>query len=165
MRNSKKVGQMDGANGAPGDTAAAAIEQVRLKKFSRRLYELRTEKGMSMSDLARKIWGTVTDARGYEVPRNKDRISRWERGDQVPERQNLERLAEALETTVDDLAPDLTARAIDAQPAPALSMTMIAGHPDKVHLIVNTLCSLDVAAKIVAMLSGDPLAKVGASPV
>lgn len=159
MRTSKRVDQ----TGA-GTEAAAAIEQVRLKKFSTRLYELRTERGMSMSDLARKIWGTVTDSRGYEVPRNKDRISRWERGDQVPERENLARLAEALDTTVEDLAPDLTAKNIDNQPSPALSMTMIAGHPDKVHLIVNTLCSLDVAAKIVAMLSADPLAARGVSP-
>lgn len=110
-----------------------------------------------MSDLARKIWGTVTDTRGYEVPKNKDRISRWERGDQSPEPHNLQLLAEALDMTPEELAPDLTASAIDRDDHPAVNMTMIQGQPGRVHLVVNTLTSLEIASKIIALLSSDPV--------
>ena len=133
------------------------IERVTMPTFPANLYRLRTAAGLSMSDLARKIWGTVVDGRGYEVAKNKDRISRWEKGEQVPEPQNLQALAAALDVSVDELAPDLTAKAVDAAP-PAIQMTMVQGHADKVHLIVNTLTSLDVAARIIAMLSADPVA-------
>jgi len=66
---------------SPATATVAPVERLGIKKFATRLYELRTEAGMSMSDLARKIWGTTTDARGYPVAKNKDRISRWEKGD------------------------------------------------------------------------------------
>lgn len=125
--------------------------------FKTRLYQLRTEKGMSMSDLARAIWGTVTDGRGYSVPKNKDRISRWEKGEQVPEPQNLALLADALGVTVEELAPDLTAKKMASDDTPAISMTMVQGHADRVHLVVNTLTSLDVASRVIALLSSDPL--------
>jgi transcriptional regulator with XRE-family HTH domain len=136
--------------------AGSNMQTVGMTPFKTRLYQLRTAKGLSMSDLARSIWGTFTDARGYEVARNKDRISRWEKGDQTPEPQNLELLAKALDVTIDELAPDLTAKRIDQSDA-AISMTMVAGQPDRVHLVVNTLTSLDIASKIIAMLSADPM--------
>lgn len=151
---------------ASSDTLGSAViesgtlERIGLPTFSAKLYQFRTAAGMSMSDLARKIWGTTVDARGYETAKNKDRISRWEKGDQLPEPQNLALLAKALGVTIEELAPDLTAQSVDRQP-PAISMTMVAGHPDKVHLVINTLCSLAVAAKIIAQLSEDPVANKG----
>ncbi len=141
----------------PKTARASPIQRVGLPKFSTKLYEARLAKGLSMSDLARKIWGTVTDTRGYEVPKNKDRISRWENGDQVPEPHNLRLLAEALDMTVEELAPDLTAAAIDRNAQPAVQMTMVQGQPGKVHLVVNTLTSLAVASQIIALLSGDTM--------
>jgi len=138
---------------APGTT----IHRVGLPKFSTNLYQARIEKGMSMSDLARKIWGTFTDARGYEVPKNKDRISRWEKGDQIPEPHNLRLLADALDMSPEELAPDLTASAIDRDSTPAINVTMVQGQPGRVHLVVNTLTSLEVASKIIALLSSDPM--------
>lgn len=129
---------------------------IGMPKFSTNLYRLRVEKGMSQSDLAREIWGTVTDARGYTVAKNKDRISRWENGSQVPEAQNLQAVADALGVSVEDLAPDLTAKRMDADENPAVQMTMVQGQPGRVHLIVNTLTSLEIASKVIALLSSDP---------
>lgn len=140
----------------PRKAPTTPIERIGLPKFSRNLYEARLARGLSMSDLARKIWGTVTDTRGYEIPKNKDRISRWENGEQVPEPGNLRLLADALDMSVEELAPDLTAKAIDKNAQPAVNMTMIQGQPGKVHLVINTLTSLDIASKIIALLSSDP---------
>lgn len=134
---------------------APPIARIGMPKFSTNLHRLRVNKGLSQSDLARTIWGTTTDSRGYTVPKNKDRISRWENGDQTPEPHNLQALADALGVTVDELAPDITARAMAEDSAPAVQMTMVQGQPGRVHLIVNTLTSLDVASKIIAMLSND----------
>ncbi len=50
-------------------------EQIQMQEFGRRVHDLRMARGMSQSDLARAIGGTTKDARGYDVARNRDRIS------------------------------------------------------------------------------------------
>lgn len=110
-----------------------------------------------MSDLARKLWGTTTDSRGYTTPKNKALISRWERGESTPEPQNLKILADAFDIPVEELAPDLTAVAVKEQPS-AVSLQVLPGHPDQCLLVVNVLCGFDTAAEIMKLLSKDPTA-------
>jgi hypothetical protein len=41
-------------------------------------------RGFNRSDLARLIWGTVPDTRGYDVAKNRDRIGAYLRGNSYP---------------------------------------------------------------------------------
>lgn len=107
---------------------------------------------MSQSELARKIWGTTKDARGYVVAKNRDRISAYENGKSEPSRENLDALASALNTTVEELAPDIVASKIGAE-QPSIAMTMIKDQADRVHLQVNTITSLSLASQVIALLS------------
>lgn len=127
-------------------------ERLELQQFARRLHILMVERGLSQSDLAREIWGGAEDRRGYKVAKNRDRISAYLRGTALPEAENLALIAKALGVEVTDLAPDMTAAAID-RANPEVSMTTIAGHADKTHLRVNKLVPMTVAAQIIALLS------------
>lgn len=136
------------------------VERIELQQFARRLHDALTAKGMSQSDLAREIWGSTQDTRGYTVAKNRDRIGSYLRGESVPEPQNLARMAEALGTTPEDLAPDIAAATVDRE-NPELAFTMVAGHPDKVHLQVNKLVDLTTATQVITLLTkaanSDPL--------
>ena len=131
---------------------SAPVERMELEGFAKRLHRAMLKKQLSQSDLARQIWGTVTDNRGYEVAKNRDRISVWLRGQATPDPQNLTKCAEVLGLKVEELAPDLTASAVERQ-NPEVQMTAMGGHSDKVYLRINKLVSMAVAAKIVAMIA------------
>ena len=123
-------------------------------RFPDRLYVARTRKGWSQSDLAREIWGTVEDARGYTVARNRDRISAYERGKATPERANLDALAQALGLPPEELAPDLLMDKDDAAGRPpSLRLTVLGDGTDAVRLQVDMVTDLATASKVVALLS------------
>ncbi|MDA4637053.1 helix-turn-helix domain-containing protein, partial [Escherichia coli] len=94
------------------------------------------------------IWGETTNADGRTVARNRDRISVYLKGKTVPDPVNLQKLAEALGVDPADLAPDVIGAAVERE-NPELSMTVVAGHSDKVYLRVNKLLPLQYAVKIV----------------
>jgi transcriptional regulator with XRE-family HTH domain len=75
--------------------------------FARRLHAAMLAKGWNQADLARAAWNGETrkDSRGYEQPIGKDRISVYLKGRVLPDAQNLKRLADALGTGVEELAP------------------------------------------------------------
>jgi hypothetical protein len=129
-------------------------QRIEIEGFARRLHEFMARKGMSQSDLARAVWGKDTDTRGYEVAKNRDRISSYLRGRSIPEPANMKTIADKLGVTVAELAPDVLASVVD-RAHPAVSMSMVAGHSDKTHLQVNKLVPMAVAAKIIALLSED----------
>lgn len=126
---------------------------AQMETFARRLHKLLAEKEMSQSDLARKVWGTKTDPRGYQVARNRDLVSSYLSGKSVPDGKNLRKIAKALGITDTELAPDLTATAMD-QENPEIAMTAIAGHHDRVYLRVNKLVPLGIASQVIQLLSG-----------
>lgn len=59
---------------------------------------------MSASELARQIWGSTTDKRGYSVARNRDRIGHYLNATSYPEPANLDAMAQALGVPVEALA-------------------------------------------------------------
>lgn len=128
------------------------IKSFQLDEFARRLYARRTELGLSQSDLARTVWGETMDKRGYMVAKNRARISAYESGEHYPDQENLVALADALDMPVEQLAPDLYAASVDHE-KPEISLTAVAGHPDKVHYQLNTLIPLEVAAEITMIVS------------
>jgi len=48
------------------------------------------------SDLARAVWGTVADQRGFQVARNRDRIGCYRRGTSYPSRATMPKVCAAL---------------------------------------------------------------------
>ena len=132
--------------------AMASVERIEMEGFAKRLHRAMLAKQLSQSDLARRIWGTITDNRGYEVAKNRDRISVWLRGQAIPDPQNMAKCAEVLGMKVEDLAPDVAASAVERE-NPEVQMTAMGGHSDKVYLRVNKLVSMALAAKIVGMLA------------
>lgn len=123
--------------------------------FRQRLYQLRRRKEWSQSEVARQAWGVVTDGRGYEVARNRDRISAYEAGRDVPTRENLEKLAEVFGVTVAELAPDLVlagrsgGRSME-KPA-AFEMKVLHG-TNEAHIKVDAVVAMSVAVQIAAIL-------------
>jgi hypothetical protein len=72
--------------------------------FAEKLDAAMSDKDLKPIDLAKKVWGTVKDSRGYDVGRNRDRIGAYLKGTSYPNPENLRRIAEALDTTVEELA-------------------------------------------------------------
>lgn len=136
----------------PASGGRTQYERLELERFARKLHEAMVSKGWSQSDLAAEVWGRSTDTRGYKVAKGRDRISVYLQGKSVPDPKNLQKIADVLGMKVDELAPDITASAIEKE-NPEIAMTAIAGHPDKVFLRVNKLVPLELAAQIISMLS------------
>lgn len=127
--------------------------------FANRLKQLRTAKGLSQSELSRAIWGTTTDKRGYEVARNRDRISAYEKGTSKPTRTSLDAVAEELGVSADALAPDLVSKEVFTDPDPTVEIRMAEG--GNMFVRVNTSCTQATAFKIVELLNSDPVASAG----
>ena len=77
------------------------------RDFGRRLSAILLDKEMSMSDLARAVWGeTRIDSRGYGAVVGKDRISNYCAGKTLPTALTARKLAKALACDVRDLLPN-----------------------------------------------------------
>lgn len=131
-------------------------EQLIHENFARRLNKALLEKGMSQSDLARKVWGEIetTDKLGRTAmaARNRDRISVYINGRGFPDPKNLGKIAKVLGTTPEDLAPEIAGAAVERE-VPDISMVAIAGHHDKVLLRVNRLVPLQLAVQAIAIIT------------
>ena len=126
-------------------------EKLRMQDFARRLHDIRIARGMSQSDLARAVWGEKPDKGGRMVARNRDRVSQYEKGNSWPEPANLKKLADALNVTLKDLAPDITAATVDKE-HPLLRMNTVSGHEKFTHLEVNVLLPLGVALQVASLV-------------
>jgi transcriptional regulator with XRE-family HTH domain len=85
--------------------ARLPIERVRDVNFAKRLRKLMSEREMTQSDLAAKIWGRHRYGGKY-VAKGRDRISVWVAGKNFPDRENLLKLAKHLKVEVSELAPE-----------------------------------------------------------
>lgn len=137
---------------APSSGGPSPIKTLEMQEFGRRLHDIRSQNGMNQSDLARAVWGEHTGPDGKKSAKNRDRISQYEKGQSFPDPHNLARLAEALGVAPEVLAPDVVAATVDHE-NPAIQVTAVNGHFDKVHLRVNLLTSMVVAAKVLALLT------------
>lgn len=109
---------------------------------------------MSQSDVARAVWGTTTDKRGYTVARNRDRVSAYEAGKAFPEADNLMKLADLFGVDVKELAPEHVASgAAGARAKPAVNLTVVDASQGLAHLTVDVVVSFELAAQVVRLLS------------
>jgi transcriptional regulator with XRE-family HTH domain len=106
---------------------AKPIFETRSEKFraifAANLRRRMGEKKINQSELARVIWQeNRTDKRGYEQPMGKDRVSAYVNGRVMPTTMNLQKLAEALDTTPEALLADpyenASVTTIDNSPQP-----------------------------------------------
>lgn len=126
--------------------------QNAIRAFSRNLDTLMKKQGLSQSDLARKVWGTSTDSRGYVVAKNRDMISSYLRGATAPTVSTLGRLARALGVTATALGGDLALPATDRD-NPGFRLTAVAGDAKRMHLHIDLIVTTKAAAKILALLA------------
>ena len=129
-------------------TSAVLTPKMQKREFADRLHKRMLEKNMTQSGLARKIWG-----QGPRGAIKRDRISNYVNGREMPDDVNMKLIAEALGTTAEDLCPSLMATR-SARAEPEIEMKQIAGHPERTLLnIRDKVVPLEVAAKIIVMLS------------
>ena len=127
------------------------VQRHEMMEFARRLAAQMSEKELSASELARRIWGDMRTSSGARAARNRDRIGNYLKAESYPERKTLAQIAKALEISVDDLAPQIPATAFD-QENPELNLTLIAGNRDRVIVNVNILTSLEIALEFAALV-------------
>jgi transcriptional regulator with XRE-family HTH domain len=120
--------------------------------FPARLFRIRSNKGMSQSDLARLIWGEVKNKLGYPEAKNRDRISAWEAGRAIPTSANLSKLAEALEVSIADLDPDAALRSPHANTTKT-PFSMVQMPNGKTHLKIDVEVPFDIAVQIAKLLA------------
>jgi hypothetical protein len=73
------------------------------KEFAAWLAAQMAARGLNHSDLARAIWGTVPDTRGYDVARNRDRIGAYLKGNSYPNLKTIWKLQDVFEVYPDDM--------------------------------------------------------------
>lgn len=138
---------------APSIAEGAPTVEIGQQAFGRRLQQLLDQKGMNYSDLARQVWGKTTTKSGYEVAKNRDRISVYISGKAFPDPRNLKKIADTLGIEVSELAPEHFGNTMIEQPNPAYSITKVQGESNKVFLRVNKIVPETVAAKIMFLLA------------
>jgi transcriptional regulator with XRE-family HTH domain len=91
--------------------ARLPTERMRDVKFAQRLRQLMSERELSQSELAAKIWGRHISSEGKNVAKGRDRISVWVSGKSFPDRENLQKLAKHLKVRPSELAPEAELKA------------------------------------------------------
>ena len=96
------------------------------KAFAAWLAAQMAARGFNRSDLARLIWGTVPDARGYDVAKNRDRIGVYLRGTGYPSLDTKYKLAEVFDVGwIDDIPGPGKPRRMVKQQTPRVSPTTL----------------------------------------
>lgn len=116
------------------------------------------DRGLSGSELARRVWGTQRDVRGYEVAKNRASVSQYLSGAMHPSPATLKKIADVLALPVSDLTA--SAAAPEQKPEPPASRLpeddlrlSAVSTPGKVRLRVNRVIDRPLALKIFEMLS------------
>jgi hypothetical protein len=133
----------------------------RLSNLADNIQQELDKRGWSASDLARRIWGEVTTRNGKKAARNRAIISAILLKRSWPNPRTLKVIADALGMTVEELTRG-SAAAARARPARAEreELFSLTAHDDqRAFLRVNMLLPMDVAKKVLDLISG-----VGAPP-
>lgn len=83
------------------------------------------------------------------MARNRDRIGVYLKGDGFPEPATLAKLAKCLDTTPNELAPEIMAATVDGE-RPEFSMTMVG---EQMYVQLNANLPLDVASEIAVLVA------------
>jgi transcriptional regulator with XRE-family HTH domain len=132
-----------------------------LLPFAQALRKAMEDQALSPTEVARRVWGTIKDKRGYDVAKNRDRIGKYLEGTSYPLAANLQRLADAVNVPVESLT-------IEKRPTPLVRSRVLAHLPEEVELLeingnpgmsrlrVNKVIPTKLAVKIFTALTEDP---------
>lgn len=130
-----------------------SLEQARAQSFAAVLGRKLMAKGWSQSDLAREIWGERTDeATGRKSAAGRYNISNYVKGITLPSPALLKKMADALEMTPEELAPDVAADVAERE-TPSLLVSQPAGRPDLMLVQMNLLLPTELAVRIMGIVS------------
>jgi transcriptional regulator with XRE-family HTH domain len=121
---------------------------MRKTAFAERLERIMMERNLSRSDVARLIWGTMTDERGYTVARNRQVLGKYLSGEVEPRMSTKRRMAEVLSVPMAALDPssdplDRPGSGIYVEPVDAV----------RSRIQVNMVAPNDVVRQVVVLLS------------
>jgi hypothetical protein len=130
-------------------------------RFASALRAAMLKQKLSASEVARRVWGTTKDSRGYDVARNRDRIGHYLNETSYPEPENLIKLAEVLDLSVEDLAIDKPVFVAGGgssyrgrQPGD-IQMTVLADQPNKARLVFDRVLDFETAMRLLQMIKED----------
>jgi hypothetical protein len=130
-----------------------------LAGFARTLNDALRAKGMSPSDLARAVWGSTRDYRGYLVAKNRDRVGNYLAGVSYPSADNLAAIAKAVGLKLDALAVKAPAGepAAELRGALDVTFTVLDRQPGLAVMQMRKLVSIAAGIAILKILSEDKL--------
>jgi len=132
----------------------AAVIRPEYQDFARKLREAMAAQQLSASDVARAIWGSVPDPRGYEVARNRDRIGAYLAGTGYPSKETLPKLCAAVGLSPDELPPPTRSTAAREPAGPAdLTFSLLPDHPEICSLYIRKLLPISVGLQILELVN------------
>lgn len=130
-------------NGEDAQLPVLAPSSLTKMQFGKRLYAQMLRKGWHQSELARRA----------DLAR--DAVSVYIRGRSFPTPKNLQKLATALGVSPDELLPNHSGDAIEADEVPSFEMKVSTSAPNTAWLRVNRLVTMSTAVKIAEILEAD----------
>jgi transcriptional regulator with XRE-family HTH domain len=103
------------------------------EQFGRRLKAILDAKGLTAADVAAMIWGRKPDKRGIPRAVGSDRLSVWINGKSLPDKENLAKLAKALDMPTEKLMPGSDLE-VAIKATPDASVTYYSDHPDELFV-------------------------------
>lgn len=132
------------------------MTQPKYQRFAEALKQAMIKGNLSASEVARRMWGTTKDKRGYTGARNRDRIGHYLAGTSHPEPENLQKLADAIGVSVEELKSERQPVNSTAPRSRSLNgvlqITTVADHPDKLRLQTDRTIDWRLAVQIFKML-------------
>ena len=108
--------------------------------------------GLNNSEVARRVWGTTKDKRGYDVARNRDRIGHYLAGASYPEPENLVKLADVIGVPVAELASDKPPTIRTPRQLSGLQVILLADQPEMARLEISMTLPWELALEIAAKI-------------
>src|SRR5262252_8651800 len=122
--------------------------------FAKMLRQAMEAKGMKASDLARAIWGSVPDPRGYDVARNRDRIGAYLAGTGYPSRETLPKLCEAVGLDINQLPlPTRSSAGREFAGTPDVTFTLMREHPGLCSVYIRKMLPVAVGLQIIELVN------------
>lgn len=115
------------------------------KEFARRLSKRMMEKGLSQSDLARRMSKVIG------APFGRDLISNYVRAKNIPQPENLKHLADILDCRPEDLLPPGTVGSADSSEAPKFEMRTLK-EGESVWLRINAVLPWSAALEVARII-------------
>jgi transcriptional regulator with XRE-family HTH domain len=134
-----------------------AVTTMKYPEFAKLLDQRMKARRMSGSDVARAMWGTTKDGRGYTVAQNRDRITEYLKGVSFPNPENLPKLAAAIDVSAEELARTVGRSATTIIPygraaAHELQVNYSLGTPGLSYLVCKQTLPTEITQQIVALI-------------